>query len=91
MLESLFTFLFKYPSLVFEQGTFVFWATRSMWLVAAVAAGGAWPRARYRLVVSHTRNTSADGATSTRVRMTLSEASWRSRSYVATQSSSTTT
>ena len=41
MFESLFTFLFKYPPVVFEQGTFVFWATRSMWLVAALAAGGA--------------------------------------------------
>jgi len=39
--ESLFTFLFKYPPLVFEQGTFVFWATRSMWLVAALTAIGA--------------------------------------------------
>jgi len=39
--ESLFTFLFKYQPLVFEQGTFVFWATRSMWLVAATAAAGA--------------------------------------------------
>jgi hypothetical protein len=39
--ESLFTFLFKYQPLVFEQGTFVFWATRSMWLVAATAAAAA--------------------------------------------------
>lgn len=41
MFESLFTFLFKYQPLVFEQGTFVFWATRSMWLVAATAAAAA--------------------------------------------------
>ncbi len=41
MFESLFTFLFKYPPLVFEQGTFVFWATRSMWLVAALTVIGA--------------------------------------------------
>jgi len=36
--ESLFHFLFKYERLVFEQGTFVLGATRSMWMVVAVAA-----------------------------------------------------
>jgi uncharacterized membrane protein len=39
--ESVFRFLFKYERLVFEQGQFVFGATRSMWLVAAVAAAAA--------------------------------------------------
>jgi uncharacterized membrane protein len=57
--ESLFTFLFKYPPLVFEQGTFVFWATRSMWLVAAVAAGCAlyalWTYRRLALVAGRGR------------------------------------
>lgn len=49
MFESLFTFLFKYPLLVFEQGTFVFWATRSMWLVAALtAAAGLYALWTYR-------------------------------------------
>lgn len=38
MFESAFRFLFKYEPLVFEQGQFVLGATRSMWLVAAVAA-----------------------------------------------------
>ncbi|MFI5178006.1 MAG: hypothetical protein ACHQO8_05570, partial [Vicinamibacterales bacterium] len=38
MFESLFRFLFKYERLVFEQGTFVLGATRSMWTVVAVAA-----------------------------------------------------
>lgn len=37
MFESAFTFLFKYEPLVFEQGQFVLGATRSMWLVAALA------------------------------------------------------
>jgi len=36
--ESIFRFLFKYERLVFEQGTFVLGATRSMWMVVAVAA-----------------------------------------------------
>jgi uncharacterized membrane protein len=39
--SSLFHFLFKYERLVFEQGRFVFAATRSMWVVAAIAAGAA--------------------------------------------------
>ncbi len=38
MLDSLFRFLFKYERLVYEQGTFVLGATRSMWTVVAVAA-----------------------------------------------------
>ncbi len=37
MFQSVFTFLFKYQPLVFEQGKFVFGASRTMWLVAAVA------------------------------------------------------
>ncbi len=37
MIQSLFTFLFKYELLVFQQGDFVLGATRSMWLVAALA------------------------------------------------------
>src|SRR5690606_38322090 len=36
--ESAFRFLFKYEPLVFEQGQFVLGATRSMWLVAVLAA-----------------------------------------------------
>jgi uncharacterized membrane protein len=39
--ESIFTFLFKYQWLVFEQGRFVFAATRSMWLTVALAAAAA--------------------------------------------------
>jgi uncharacterized membrane protein len=39
--ESIFTFLFKYQWLVFEQGRFVFAATRSMWLTAALVAAAA--------------------------------------------------
>ncbi|MEZ5317744.1 MAG: hypothetical protein R2752_10120 [Vicinamibacterales bacterium] len=38
MFETLFSFLFKYPRLVFEQGDFVFGATRSMSLAAIVIA-----------------------------------------------------
>jgi uncharacterized membrane protein len=36
--ESVFTFLFKYERLIFEQGQFVLGATRSMWLFAAAAS-----------------------------------------------------
>ncbi len=36
MFESIFRSLFKYERLVFEQGQFVFGATRSMWLAAAI-------------------------------------------------------
>jgi len=57
--ESLFTFLFKYPPLVFDQGTFVFWATRSMWLVAALTALGAlyalWTYRRLALLAGRGR------------------------------------
>lgn len=38
MFQSLFRFLFKYERLVFEQGTFVLGATRSMWTVVVIAA-----------------------------------------------------
>jgi uncharacterized membrane protein len=38
VLGSLFEFLFKYPYLIFEQGRFVFGATRSMRMTVAVAA-----------------------------------------------------
>jgi uncharacterized membrane protein len=38
---SIFRFLFKYEPLVFEQGRFVFGATRSMWVVVAIAAAAA--------------------------------------------------
>ena len=41
MFDAIFRFFFKYEPLVFEQGDFVLWASRSMWLVAAVAAAGA--------------------------------------------------
>jgi uncharacterized membrane protein len=39
--ESVFKFLFKYQPLVFEQGRFVFGASRSMWLAALVAGAAA--------------------------------------------------
>jgi len=38
VIESIFRFFFKYERLVFEQGRFVFGATRSMWLIVAIAA-----------------------------------------------------
>ena len=38
MIATLFQFLFKYQWLVFEQGKFVFGASRSMWLTSAVVA-----------------------------------------------------
>jgi uncharacterized membrane protein len=41
VLQSVFTFLFKYQPLVFEQGKFVFGASRSMWLAALVAGAAA--------------------------------------------------
>lgn len=37
MFESLFSFLFKYEWLVYQQGQFVLGATRSMWLAAGLA------------------------------------------------------
>ena len=53
MFDSLFTFLFKYPYLVFDQGRFAFGATRSMWLTAAiVAAGGLYALWTYRQVAA---------------------------------------
>jgi len=39
--DTIFTFLFKYQYLVFEQGKFAFGASRSMWLTATVVAAGA--------------------------------------------------
>jgi len=38
VIDSIFTFLFKYQLLVYEQGNFVFAATRSMWWAAGLAA-----------------------------------------------------
>ena len=38
MIDTVFQFLFKYQWLVFEQGTFAFGASRSMWLTAAAVA-----------------------------------------------------
>ena len=38
MFESIFRFLFKYERLVFQQGSFVLGASRSMWTVVVVAA-----------------------------------------------------
>jgi hypothetical protein len=38
VIDVIFRSLFKYERLVFEQGQFVLGATRSMWLVAALAA-----------------------------------------------------
>lgn len=52
MLDSLFSFLFKYPRLVFEQGNFTFGATRSMALVAVIAAvAGLYALWTYRRLV----------------------------------------
>ena len=52
MFETLFSFLFKYPRLVFEQGNFTFGATRSMSLVALVAAiAGLYALWTYRRLV----------------------------------------
>ena len=53
MIDSLFTFLFKYQRLVFEQGTFTFGASRSMWLtVTAVAAAALYALWTYRQVAA---------------------------------------
>lgn len=41
MAASIFRLFFKYDLLVFEQGKFVFAATRSMWIVTAIAAATA--------------------------------------------------
>jgi uncharacterized membrane protein len=52
VLDSLFSFLFKYPRLVFEQGNFTFGATRSMALVAVIAAvAGLYALWTYRRLV----------------------------------------
>ncbi len=49
MFESIFTFLFKYEPLVFEQGRFVLGASQQMWLVVAMAgAVGAYAIWTYR-------------------------------------------
>ena len=49
MFASIFSFLFKYQWLVFEQGRFVFAATRPMWLtVAFIAAAAAYALWTYR-------------------------------------------
>jgi uncharacterized membrane protein len=51
--DAVFSFLFKYPLLVFEQGDFAFGATRNMWLTAAiVAAAGAYAVWTYRQVAA---------------------------------------
>ena len=41
MFDSIFSFLFKYQKLVFEQGKFSFGASQRMWLTAAVLAAAA--------------------------------------------------
>ena len=52
-MDSLFQFLFKYQWLVFEQGTFAFGASRSMWLTAAtVAAASLYALWTYRQVAA---------------------------------------
>jgi hypothetical protein len=59
VLESVFRFFFKYERLVFEQGQFVLGATRSMWLVAAVAAVAAlyvaWTYAQLKVLSNRDR------------------------------------
>ncbi len=53
MFDRVFSFLFKYPLLVFEQGDFAFGATRNMWLTAAiVAAAGVYVVWTYRQVAA---------------------------------------
>jgi uncharacterized membrane protein len=55
VIATLFQFLFKYPWLVFEQGKFVYGASRSMWLAsAAVAAAGLYALWTYRQVAAAT-------------------------------------
>ena len=41
MFDAIFSFLFKYQKLVFEQGKFSFGASQRMWLTAAVLAAAA--------------------------------------------------
>jgi len=53
VIANLFQFLFKYPWLVFEQGKFVFGASRSMWLTAGfVAAAAIYALWTYRQVAA---------------------------------------
>jgi len=53
VIANLFQYLFKYQWLVFEQGKFVFGASRSMWLMAAfVAAAGLYALWTYRQVAA---------------------------------------
>jgi uncharacterized membrane protein len=53
VIQSLFTFLFKYELLVFQQGDFVLGASRSMWLVAALAGlAGLYALWTYRRLVA---------------------------------------
>ena len=52
-IDTLFKFFFKYQWLVFEQGTFAFGASRSMWLTAAfVAAAALYALWTYRQVAA---------------------------------------
>jgi uncharacterized membrane protein len=51
--DAIFSFLFKYQQLVFEQGRFTFGASQSMWLTAAVvAAVGLYALWTYRQVAA---------------------------------------
>ena len=53
MFDAIFSFLFKYQKLVFEQGRFTFGASQSMWLTAAVvAAVGLYALWTYRQVAA---------------------------------------
>lgn len=53
MIASLFQYLFKYQWLVFQQGKFVFGASRSMWLTAAfIAVVGLYALWTYRQVAA---------------------------------------
>jgi hypothetical protein len=55
VIASAFQFLFKYQWLVFEQGRFVFGASRSMWLTsAAVAVAALYALWTYRQVAAMT-------------------------------------
>ena len=53
MFETIFSFLFKYPKLFFEQGRFTFGASQSMWLTAGIlAAVGLYALWTYRQVAA---------------------------------------
>jgi uncharacterized membrane protein len=55
VIATLFQFLFKYQRLVFEQGRFVFGASRSMWLAsAAIAVAALYALWTYRQVAAMT-------------------------------------